>query len=221
MRAWRQLAFLLALLAPLAAAGEMVDRIVARVNHHVILESEVEDALRYQALLEGRDPARFSAEERKQQIDHLVDHFLIEQQIEREILHPVTRFQRASKKDVEGKIATLRSQFPGVSGEQGWRALLARYELTESDVTELMTERMDIEGYVLARFGPNVHIDQRSIENYYLEQLIPQLHRKGEHEVPLSEVSDKIEEILVQQRVNELMTLWLRTLRLQEEVQVP
>ncbi len=215
MRTWRQLAFLLAVLAPLAAAGEMVDRIVARVDHRVILESEVDDTLRYQALVAGRDPNRFTGDERKQAIEQLVNQVLIEQQIDR------TTFVHASKEDVDRQIATLRRQLPGASDIQGWRALLARYELTENDVAGLVAEQVDIFRYVDGRFRPNIHIDQRSIENYYLEQLIPQLHRKGEREVPLSEVSDKIEEILIQQRINELMTLWLRNLRLQEEVQVP
>ncbi len=215
MRTWRQLAFVLAVLAPLAAAGEMVDRIVARVDHRVILESEVEDTLRYQALVAGRDPARLTAQDRKQAIEQLVDQVLIEQQIDR------STFVRAGKEDVDRQIATLRRQLPGASDEQGWRALLARYGLTENDIADLVTEQVDIFRYVDGRFRPNIHIDQRSIENYYLEQLIPQLHRRGEHEVPLSEVSGKIEEILTQQRINELMTLWLRNLRLQEEVQVP
>ncbi|HVP42066.1 MAG TPA: SurA N-terminal domain-containing protein [Terriglobales bacterium] len=213
MRIWRQLAFLLAVLAPLAAAGEMVDRIVARVNRRVILESEVEDSLRYQAMAAGRDPARFSAEERKRAIDQLVDQALIEAQIDRATL------VRASKEDVERQIATMRRQIPGASDDQGWRALLARYGLTENDIAQLVAEQLNIIRYVDARFRPNIHIDQRSIENYYLEQLIPQLHRDGAHEVPLGEVSGKIEEILVEQRINDLMTLWLQSLRGQEEVQ--
>jgi hypothetical protein len=214
MRAWRQLAFLLALLAPLAAAGELVDRIVARVNHRVILESEVEDSLRYQALVAGQDPGRISPEERKQAIDRLVDQAIIEEQIDR------TTFMRASKQDVDRQIADLRQQLPGAAEDRPWHALLARYGLTEQDVAELAAEQVDIFRFVDARFRPNIHIDQRSIESYYLEQLIPQLHKSGLQEVPLGEVTGKIEEILVQQRINELMGLWLRNLRLQEEVQV-
>ena len=214
MRRWRQLAFLLALLAPLAAAGEMLDRIVARVDHHVILESEVEDSLRYQALLAGRDPARFSADERKQAIGQLVDRVLIEEQIDR------ATFAHASREDVERQVSNMRRQLPGASDDPGWRALLARYGLTETDIKGLVAEQVDIFRYVESRFRPNIHIDQRSIEDYYLEQLIPQLHKSGAHEVPLKEVSGKIEEILIQQRINELMALWLRNLRLQEEVQV-
>ena len=214
MRCWRKIAFLLALLAPLAAAGELVDRIVARVNHRVILESEVEDSLRYQALVAGRDPARFTPEERKQAIDRLVDQALVEEQIDR------TTFVRASQHDIDQQIADMRQHLLGASDDQGWRALLARYGLTQHDVADLAAEQADIFRFVDARFRPNIHIDKRSIETYYNEQFIPQLRKSGARDVPLEQVSSKIEEILVQQRINELMGLWLRNLRLQEEVQM-
>lgn len=214
MRGRRQLAFLLLLLAPLAAAGELVDRIVARVNHRVILESEVEDALRYQALVAGRQPGSFNAQDRKQAIDRLVDQALVEEQIDRATV------VRASKQDIDRQIADLRQRLPGAANDQGWRALLARYGLTEQDLAELAAEQVDIIRFVDNRFRPNIHIDKRSIENYYQEQFLPQLRKSGARDVPLSEVSAQIEKILVEQRINELMALWLRNLRLQEEVQV-
>ncbi len=214
MRGWRQLVFLLLLLAPLAAAGELVDRIVARVNHRVILESEVEDSLRYQAMVAGRQPGPFNPQDRKQAIDRLVDQALIEEQIDH------ATFVRASKQDIDQQIADLRQQLPAAADDPGWRALLARYGLTEQDVAEVVAEQVDISRFVDNRFRPNIHIDKRSIESYYQEQFIPELRKRGARDVPLSEVSGKIEKILVEQRINELMGLWLRNLRLQEEVQV-
>ena len=214
MRAWRQLALVIALLAPLVAAGDLVDRIVARVNHRVILESEVEDALRYQAMVAGRDPSRFSPEDRKKAIDRLVDQALIEEQIDR------ATFVHASKQDIERQVMDMRQQLPGAADDPAWRALLARYGLTQQDVNDLVGEQVDIFRYVDGRFRPNIHIDKRSIETYYNDQFLPQLRKSGGRVVPLEQVSVKIEEILVQQRINELMELWLRNLRLQEEVQV-
>ena len=214
MRRGLQLAMAISLLVSLAGAGEVLDRIVARVGHRVILLSEVEDSLRYQALVEGRGPGPFTPDERKQAIDRLVDQALIEEQIDR------TSFRRASQADVERQISELRKQVPGAAEDRGWRALLARYDLTPQDVEELVVEQVDIFRYVDGRFRPNIRIDKRSVESYYFEQFVPQLQKNGAREVPLDQVYDKIEEILVQQRINELMELWLKNLRLQGEVQV-
>jgi hypothetical protein len=214
MGRWRQVAWFLVLLAPLAAAGEMVDRIVARVDHRVILLSEVEDTLRYEALVAGRDPNRFSADERKQALERLVDQALIEEQINS------GGFVHASKEDVGRQIVEIRKQLPAASTDQGWQELLARYGLTEKDVENLVAEQADILRYVDGRFRPNIHIDKRSIETYYREQFLPKLRQSGGRVVPLDQVTDKIEEILVEERINELMNLWLRNLRLQQEVEI-
>lgn len=48
------LAVLLAVLPASAARAEIVDRIVATVNGHIILQSDWDEALCYEALLNGR-----------------------------------------------------------------------------------------------------------------------------------------------------------------------
>ncbi|MBZ5647286.1 MAG: SurA N-terminal domain-containing protein [Acidobacteriia bacterium] len=213
MRAWQQLVLVLALLAPLAVAGEVVERIVARVHDRVILQSELDDALRYQALLAGRDPDRFTGDERNQAIERLVDQMLIKEQIDRRT------FARASKEDIARQVADIRRRLPGAQDDQSWRQLLARYGLAEADVDELVAVQVDILRYEDARFRPTIHIDERSIKTYYLEQFIPQLHKAGAQEVPLQDVSGKIEEILIQQRISESVDSWLS--RLREEAHLP
>lgn len=48
------LMLLLSAFARPAAAGEVIDRIVATVNGHIILQSDWDQGLRYEALLSGR-----------------------------------------------------------------------------------------------------------------------------------------------------------------------
>ena len=60
------LIFLLGTVAlPSARAGEVIDRIVATVNGHIILQSDWNDALRYEALLSGRAMSLFTEDERR------------------------------------------------------------------------------------------------------------------------------------------------------------
>ena len=214
MKRWAQLAVLLLLIGAHAAAGEVVDRIVARVGHRVVLQSELEDSMRYQALISRRSPGPFGVEERKQALEQLVDQCLIESQIDR------STFQRSSQANIERQVADIRQQL-GVKDDSTWQALLTRYGLTPQDFEERLAWQVDILRFVDSRFRPNIHIDRRSVETYYREQFLPQLRKTSAREVPLNEVSGKIEEILVQQRIDDLMSVWLRNLRTQEEVQVP
>jgi len=207
MKTGPQFVVMLALLAPLAVGGEIVERIVLHVNHRVILQSEVDDTLRYEALLTQIDPNKLTEDKRQQAICDLVDRLLIDEEIDRRT------FVHASKEDVARQVAYLRDQLPGAKTDADWTVLLARYGLSESDVENLIAEQLDITHYEDARFRPTIQIDNRSIETYYLEQFIPKLRQAGGGEVPLKEVSSRIEEILTQQRISEAADAWLSRMR--------
>ena len=54
-----------ALLAGAANAGDIIDRIVAVVNGHVILQSQWDESVAYEALLNRRPAGNFTVEQRK------------------------------------------------------------------------------------------------------------------------------------------------------------
>ena len=56
-----------------SGTGEVIDRIVATVNGHIILLSDWEDSLRYEAFSSGRPLDRMTADDRKSALDHLID----------------------------------------------------------------------------------------------------------------------------------------------------
>jgi len=64
-----------------------------------------------------------------------------------------------------------------------------------------------------ARLRPNVIIDSKSIESYYNQELLPQLRQSGAEQVPLAEVTPKIKELLIQQKMNQMLVAWLQDLR--------
>ena len=97
---------------------------------------------------------------------------------------------------------------------------LAQYGLTPDDISERVAMQVDMMHFIDLRFRPNIHIDPRSVEEYYVAQLLPELRRSGAAEITLKEASPKIEEVLVQQRMGEMLTAWLRNLRQQIPVVV-
>jgi hypothetical protein len=64
-----------------------------------------------------------------------------------------------------------------------------------------------------ARLRPTVQVDAKTIESYYNQQLLPQLRESGAKAVPLAEVTPRIKELLMQQKMNQLLTAWLHDLR--------
>lgn len=213
----RHLALLLAVVAacPAARAGEVVERIVARVNSRIILESELGAALRFQCLVEGRPLESLSVDDRRQMLERLVDRALLDEQIQ------AAGYERAGQADVARRVQEMRQQLPAGATDESWHAALAKYGLDEEDVAAQAAAQLDVLRFLDLRFRPNISIARRAIEDYYQQQLIPELRRNGAAEVPLREVSDRIRELLVQRRMDELLAGWLRTLRAQAQVVTP
>ena len=64
-----------------AWAGDILDRIVATVNNHAILQSEWQDATRYEAFVSGRALDQLQASDRKAALDRLIDQELLREQM--------------------------------------------------------------------------------------------------------------------------------------------
>ncbi|HTW59745.1 MAG TPA: SurA N-terminal domain-containing protein [Terriglobales bacterium] len=199
--------FLSALLLPAARAADVIDRIVATVNGHIILQSDWDEALRYEALLNGRSQNQFTDDERRAVLDRLVDQELLGEQMKSAF------FQHASEAEAAARIADARKQYPEAATAAGWQAVLARFHLTEKDLLAHVEQQIDLMRLVDARLRPAVQIDSKTIEAYYRDKFVPQLKESGVGDVPLEEVTGKIRELLTQEKVNELLVSWLQTLR--------
>jgi hypothetical protein len=189
-----------------ARAGDVLDRIVATVNNHIILQSEWQDAVRYEAFVAGRALDRVQAADRKAALDHLIDQELLREQMRS------SGFPHAGSEEVEKSLQEIRKRY-AADAEAGWDAALKRYGLTEQELKKRVALQVDLLGLVDSRLRPNVVIDSKSIESYYSQELLPQLRQSGAEQVPLAQVTPKIRELLTQQKMNELLVAWLQDLR--------
>jgi peptidyl-prolyl cis-trans isomerase SurA len=196
-------------------AGEVIDRIVATVNGRVILQSDWDEALSYEALLNGRPLSQFTDDDRRTVLDRLIDQELLGEQTKSAAIQEVSREEAAKRVD------EARKQYPEVTTDAGWRALLARYGLTENDLLDHVQRQIDLMSVVDARLRPSIQIDSKTIEAYYRDKFVPQLQQAGAGQVPLADVSAKIRELLTQEKVSELLVSWLQTLRSESDVHIP
>ena len=208
-----QLAVVIAIAAILCSATEVIDRIVATVNRTPVTQSEWDDAVRLEALLEGREPGAENDAERKATLDRLIDQALITQQIHESSYTPVT------DDVVAARIAELRRQVPQAGADAAWHTLLASYELTEADVKAHIRTELDVLRFLDQRFRPTVQVFPREVRRYYDDQFVPEVRKAGGQPKPLADVEPQIEQILTEQRVNELVQGWLQGLRSQAQIQ--
>jgi peptidyl-prolyl cis-trans isomerase SurA len=195
-----------------ACAADVLDRIVATVNGHVILQSDWEDEICYEAFINGRSLSSLTPATRKASLDRLIDQELLREQI---------RGVDSPHDDLEGvgkRVLEIREHYPGTQSEQEWHTLLERYGMTQDGLESRIRAELDLTRLVDARLRPTVTVDAKSIESYYNQELLPQLRQTGAADVLLAEVTPKIKEVLTQEKMNQLLTAWLKDLRAGSEI---
>lgn len=208
-----RLHFVMALLLAGFAQAQVIDRMVAVVNKHVILESELDQATRMELLLQGKPIARLTYADRIAVLERLIDRSLLDQQIVNSaMLEP-------SPEELKAKIEEIRQDIPGASSDQHWKDILAGYGLIQQDVEEQLTSQFRILRFIDLRFRGLVRVDKEAIAAYYQDRFLPEVRKRNASEPKLAEVSDKIEQILAEQRIDELLNNWLKTLRAQAHIE--
>lgn len=196
----------------------VLDRVVAVVNDRPILESDVNEEMRI-AILEP-NVGEQGAEAPEQALQRLISRTLIRQQIREEDAQATL----PSIEDVRTRLSEIRKQLPACvrehcATEEGWKAFLDRHELTEERIELYLRGRLQILRFIEVRFRQGIHISEQEIAAYYRDTLLPQYPAR-QAAPPLVQVAPRIEEILLQQRVNAMFDDWLDSLREQGEVEI-
>jgi parvulin-like peptidyl-prolyl isomerase len=200
-----------------AAKAEQLDSVIAVVNNQVILASDLELEMRIFRLLpigERVDSTPAKALER------LTTRALIEQQIVQEDPHGLD----VSPRELIDSLAELRQSLPACkqrdcASAAGWAAYLATLGLTPERVSEYWARRMAVLRFIELRFRSGNRVTPEEIEKYYREQMVPK-YAKPSDAPPLERLSPRIQEILLQQKVNALLGDWLKSLQDQGQVEV-
>ncbi|MGP8270845.1 MAG: peptidylprolyl isomerase [Terracidiphilus sp.] len=196
----------------------VLDRVVAVVNNHAILASDIDEEIQLSVL----DPAGVGqgALTRQRALEQLISRALIQQQIREEDAQAA----EPSQADVDARLMEMRKELPicirqNCASDVAWKAFLAAHGLTQERVESYLRYRLQILRFIEQRFQPGIRVSPEQVENYYRDTLLPQ-YTAGETVPKLEQVAPRIEEILLQQQVNNLFDDWLGNLRKQGEIEV-
>ena len=207
------LTLLIVMAASIARAGEALDRIVATVDRHPITRSDVEQEARFNRMTEGKQ-GEVTRQEEIAALERLVDRNLVADQVAVFGVVPVT------KKELDARLTEMRKQLPGADSDSGWSQLLVEYGLTEEDITSRVTQEIQMLRFIDLRFRSEVRVGPRAVQTYYDTKFVPEMKKKSLAPPPaLDQVQDQIEAILREERVNALISDWLKSLRTQSRIQ--
>ncbi len=198
-----------------AVSGVELDRVIAVVNDDVILESDVDQERRLIAFQPFRDASRGFG--REQIIERLINRALILRQAQLQPEGEVT------DKQVEEQLTALRKAIPACKEyhcetDAGWSRFVTDQGFTMPELKKLWRERMEVLRFIELRFRSGIQITNDEIREYYEKTLLPQYAKQGSVAPKMETIADRIQEILLQQRVSNLLGDWLKSLRAQGTV---
>lgn len=196
------------LAAALSAKAVTLDRIAVTVGKQVITESDVLRDLRVAAFLDQK-PLDLSADNKRKSADRLVDQLLILQEA------ALSRFSLLQPGDSARMLAPVKAQFPS---DEAYKAALARYGITEADLTEHLLAGLRAMRFTDLRFRPEVQLTDDDLHDYY-DTLVENWTREKSTKIPTFEASrEQVEKLLTDQRTAQALDRWLGTQRTDTQI---
>src|SRR5271157_3590710 len=112
MRRIRHIAICIVLLAPLVAfAGEVIDGVIATVNRKPVLQSDWDDAVRFEAFMQQKPLRNVTEADRISALQRLIGRRLLEIQMSD------ANYLAPSHDELRASIAQLRQQLPAAKDD--------------------------------------------------------------------------------------------------------
>ncbi len=188
--------------------GEEIDRLLVAVNGFVITEGDLYIARNINPLIFSVGKTDILS--REAEIDRLIDLELIRQELRNFSLNS------EDESSLDAKTSEWRDRMTkaGIDLHS-----IERLGIQESELNSYLRLRISILEFVDFRFGPFAGVSESEIKAYYENTYSPQLRGSGLETPPLARVSDKIEEILKDRKINEALDQWLLEARSNAQIE--
>ncbi len=202
----RRIFMTMGVLGWLAAAGrgEILDRIAVSVGNRVITESDLDREIRITALLNGAPPD-FSAANKRQTADRLVDQMLVRGELE------ASRYPLPAPAEADPALQEEKSRYPS---EEAYRRALAQYGVGEDDLKLRLLWQLTLVRFIDVRFRPGIQIGDDEIRKYFDEHMRAALAAAHPgRKLSAEDYRGGIERILISQAADEQVEQWLKAAR--------
>ena len=176
-----------------AQQAQIVDAIVVRIEDDIITLSELRELAAYQQFLDGRSQ---SNEEIRSE---LIEQWVVNNEA------TTTGFPLPAQTEVDRELSRVETSFlsPAV-----YQQRLEAVGLTAAAVRRIITRQIYLARYLDYKFRSSIQVDDAALADYYRDHLVPELHAKGQQAPPLTDVTEQIREVLIEQGVNERTAAW-------------
>jgi hypothetical protein len=183
---------------------EVVDRVVARVENDIILHSDVRELKEYQELVDGKSESESAI------LDRLIDQWIVRSEAE------LSRFPEPQEEEIDREVSRVAKSF---GSPEEFESRKKQSGLNDGEVRKIVAAQLYLSNYLDSRFRPSAQIDEKAIENFYQNAVLPKAKARGQEPPTLEASRDIIQEALVQSDINEQADRWLKESRARLHVQ--
>lgn len=191
---------------PTFSLQKVIDQIVAVVDNQVISMTDIKIVQEFQ--LYPRELKEEGEKEEKRILERLINQKLIIQLAKESI---------SIQEDVlEEEIARIKRKI----GKNAAQKKLLHFGLQWSDLKDYLREKMLYKKIINRKFGHAVTVNLEEIKDYYQNKYIPSQREKNLTLPPLTEVLDKIEASVREEKIKQQAEEWLMNLRKEAEIHI-
>ena len=200
--------------------GTTIDRVIAIVDGQIVLDSDVDEERRFEAIQPLAPGTELpGASNRDQEIERLVNRTLILQQAKLQVSDTTT------EADVDKEVNSLRTTLPACkamncSTDAGWDRFLQSHGFTAAEFRMRWKQRMQVLAFIQERFGAGTTVSEAQVKAFYQSTMLPQYQKAHTKPASLASVEPRIREVLQQQQISSLLRDWLQSLRAQGSITV-
>lgn len=177
---------------------EVVDRIVARVENDIILLSDVRELKEYQELLDGKSESESAL------VDRLIDQWIVRSEAQ------LSRFPEPKDEEIDREVSRVVKSF---SSPAEYEARRKQSGLSDAEVRKIVATQLYLSNYLDSRFRPSVQIDEKAVEDFYQNAVVPRAKARGQEPPTLDASRDIIQDALVQSDITAQADRWLKETR--------
>jgi parvulin-like peptidyl-prolyl isomerase len=191
-------------IAPLLAAEaltrgqELIDRMVARVENDIILQSEVSALGHYQQFVDGK------TESDGKILDRLIDQWIVRNEAD------TARFPHPSDAEVAHGVGRLQASF---ASTEEYESRKKQAGLSDLDIRAMVAMQLYLSNYLNSRFRSAVQIAPKEVEDFYQDAVVTRAKARNQAPPALDASREYIQEALVQRGINEQADRWLKESR--------
>ena len=185
---------LLLIQSPVKASGEIIDRIVAVVDGHIITLSDIRAERAMRQVLGEPVP-----KDDRELLDELIDQHLIHPQLE------LFREVDPTPAEIDARLAEIKD----------------RNGLSEADIRASLREHIHTERYFDQRFRQFVSATPEEINKYYQDVFVPAAQLRELSPVPpLKEVEEAIRRNIIEEKAAKQIEAWLQQTRKTSKIEI-